>query len=515
MRSELARITGNYLRLLVGFAIGLLLVRQLLQYGSDIFNIFTIVTVGAGIGIMLRELLRIALISHLSEAWAKQDEAGGDEHFRQVFGQALAVSAVACGIGLALMAVLALLLPALDIQPENIGAAQWFVAARAVIMTVTVMMSPLLTMVLVMQRFGRMNTLMTLERVSDMAAVLCPMVLLSPGFDGASALIVFGCASAVLTAALYLLAGWRIVRRAPILLRPHWYWGKSAGRRTLMVSILWAFALVLSFNLYLRFDTLFINRHFGASATIAFGLTVQLIGMVRQLTAGIVQGLDAVAARFRFASRDDAERGADDGFGRILSLSNYLQTVISGCAVVMLSVWLDELLQLWVGGRVPDPEVLTLTRSFVLIMLFGIVAIALSDGWTNALNGTGKKQLYIRYTLTLACLNTIILLGLGQLGSVTPMMLAVLFSVLLTIGHLVIVPQVYAHSTGVPLRSLMTPIVRGLPAPTLAGALALVLHARLEAMPPLLAVIVTGGLVAMIASADIALYLRGARKLLA
>ncbi|UIP07375.1 hypothetical protein LY632_02960 [Erythrobacter sp. SDW2] len=508
MRSEVTRIAGNYLRLMAGFVIGLLLVRQLLNYGSDIFNIFTIVTVGAGVGIMLRELLRIALTSHLSEAWAGRDEAGGHEAFRGVFRQAMALSAVACLVGLALMAMLALALPRLDIAAENIGAARVFVGARAVILAATVLISPLLTMLMVMQRFGRMNTLMTLERVADFIAVLLPLVLLAPGFEGGSALILFGLASAALTSSLYLFAAWRIVREAPELLRPGWSWGALDKRKALTRSILWALALVFSFNLYLRFDTFFINAHFGAAATIAFGLTVQLIGMVRQLTAGIVMGLDAVAAKFRFGARE-ADRGG--GFDRILALSNYLQTIISGSAIVMLSVWLDELLQLWVGGRVPDASVLELTRSLVLVMLFGIAAIALSDGWAGALDGTGKNRLYVRYTATLAAANAAALLVLGQLGLVTPLGLAFLFSGLLAIGHLLIVPQVYAKETGVPVRTLLAPILRGMPAPALSAAVSLTLHDRLAALHPLAAVIISGSIVGLIALADVALYLRGTR----
>lgn len=506
MRSEYARIIGNYLRLLIGFAIGLLMVRQLLHYGADIFNIFTIVTVGAGIGIMLRELLRIALTSHLSKAWAGRGSPDGDQHFREVYGQAMALSAIACLLGLALMAGLALAVAKLDIAAENVGAARAFIASRAAIMAVTVVMSPLLTMVLVLQKFGRMNTLMTLERLSDFLAVLSPLVLLAPGFDGASALAIFALVSAVLTGSLYLYAGWRVVWNAPELLRPTWHWGGRDTRQAIMHSVLWAFALVLSFNLFLRFDTFFINTHFGAMATIAFGLAVQLMGMVRQLTVGIVNGLDAVVARLAFDHSVDKEARLQGQ--RILALNSYLQTVLTLAAVMFLTVGARDVLHVWVGDRVHDPHVLTLTASLAAIMLAGVGARSLSEGWMATLNGQGAIGSYVRYTVIVTCLNPLLLLaGAAALGSSLPLQaVAWAFAVLLALSHLAIVPLVYVRETGQNPAALVRPLLRGLVATPVALALALAVSYWAAGTTSLTRMIAIAGAIGFAYGCDILLY---------
>lgn len=475
MRSEIARIGGNYLRLVIGFGVGLLIVRQLLLYGSDIFNIFTIVTVGAGVGIMLRELLRIALTSHLSRAWSRREEEGGEREFRSVFGQSMTLCALAALAGAALMALVALAIPYLAVEPQNIAAAQTFVAARTAIMICTVAISPLLTMLLVMQKFGRMNLLMTAERVADFLAVLTPLIALAPGIGGADALVVFAVASAALICSLYLFAGWWITRSAPSLLKPTWRWQSSSARKPILLSIGWAFALVLSFNLYLRFDTFFINTHFGVAATIAFGLSVQLIGMVRQASSGIVLGLDAVAAKARFGTRrtDSKSHDADSSehYGPILVFSSYLQALVSGSIIVALLFTIDRLFDLWVGSRIDDPTILPLARSMSLIMLVGIVAVTLSDAWTNTLNGIGRKSIYVRYTIIVAISNVVILVTLGAFGAITPIGLTIIYSLLLAVAHLVIVPVQYSRETGTKLSTMLAPILRGLIAPSIAAAL--------------------------------------------
>ena len=116
---QFLRVSTNYARLIIGFLAGILVVRQLLAYGEDIFNIYTVVTVGAGIGIMLKEILRIALVPLLTEHWQKNKN-----DFSTQYAAAFALSLIAASTGLLIMVLLATSMNRLSIQQENVFAAQ-------------------------------------------------------------------------------------------------------------------------------------------------------------------------------------------------------------------------------------------------------------------------------------------------------------------------------------------------------------------------------------------------------
>lgn len=504
LRAQFKRIFGNYTRLALGFVIGIMTVRLLLGFGNDIFNIYTLVTVGAGIGIMLRELLRIALVPRMTELWTK--ERNGEE-FNLAFKQASALCQVSLVGGVILMASLAWLISNLDVNPENVDAARVFVFARMAIMISSVFLAPLFAMQMVEQKFGEANSLMTLERLADFIAVIVAAFLFSGAENGSDSLILFSFFSAFFTITLHIFYARHIMSWSFLPLPLSWPKIKGIGSE-FTTSAFWAFILVLSFNLYLRFDTFFVNIMIGASATIAFGLSAQLLGMVRQLTYGIANGLDAVVANLthtKSANVDDQKR--------VLHLSAYLQSLFTGYSVLFMFLCAEELLELWVGSKIADPNVIPLSAHLSAIMLIGMGARSLSESWMGQLNGLGKIGSYTKITLPITLLNPIILMmAAATLPFVKIEMVAYLFSALLCLSHLVFVPMAVVRETEETAGSLFQPILRG--GASLPVAIAIIWFVLMGAQQAegLIKILIAACVMGVVAAIDLWIYVTAARK---
>lgn len=482
LRAEIKRIGSNYVRLLLGFVIGVVTVRILIGYGQDVFNIYTLITVGAGVGIMLKELMRIALVPHLSRAWSGKGTAiDSSASFTDVYAASFRTAGLAVFFGLILMAGVGLVFHRFDVSHDNLGAAYVFLACRAAIMAMAVGISPMTGMMPVKMQFNRWNGLQTAERVADLVSVCAPLVLGT--MSQSDALIIFGLVSVFLYALLYLAIARVQIREDPAL-TPRW---KGDGQRVLARAILgsmgWAAALVLSFNLYLRFDAFFINLQFGAAETVAFGICIQLVGMVRQVTAGLIFGLDAVAAKLHFAGHDAAATASDHPSAfpaaELVRHATYLQATVTLSAFAFLWFHGADLIALWLVGQAVPTDVLDLAARLSAIMLLGIAMMSVSDPWMNALNGIGSISSYVRFTLPVALMNPVLLLGgAAFFGSAMAVeSVGIVFSALLAISYLILVPVVFARQSGQPLGHVLELVARGTVAPLLTLL-------ALMAMPP-------------------------------
>lgn len=515
LHAEIKRIGSNYVRLLLGFIIGIVMVRILIGYGQDVFNIYTLITVGAGVGIMLKELMRIALVPHLSQAWSgNATTIDSKASFAEVYAASFRTATMAVLLGLVLMAGVGLFFHQLDVSEENLGAAYAFLGCRAIIMAMAVGISPMTGMMQVKMEFNRWNGLQIAERVADLISVCMPLLLGTMSQSGA--LTMFGIASVFLYALLYVAVA-RAQVREDAALTPHW---RGGGRRMLAPAILgsmgWTAALVLSFNLYFRFDAFFINVQFGAAETVAFGICVQLVSMVRQVTAGLILGLDAVAAKLHFVelktANADSRRPPRFPAAELVRQATYLQTTFTLSAFVLLWFHGADLIALWLTGQAVPAYVLDLAARLSAIMLLGIAMMSISDPWMNALNGIGDIASYVRFTLPVALLNPVLLLGAAAiLGSaMTVESVGIAFSVLLAISYAILVPAVFARQSGQPLRRVLAPVARGMVAPLLA---LLVLMAMPQSGIPLVRTLIGAAITAALLVGDLGIYALRHRKL--
>lgn len=455
IRSEIVRILSNYSRLLLGFLCGLILVRTLLGYGQAVYSVYALVTVGAGVGIMLRELLRISLVPHLSKGWHHK---GDGSRFSSIYTGSMSVALLTALFGMLLMAVLLYNFHKFDIDKDVHFGAYAYVLSRTYIMVLAVCLTPMFAMLQIQQRFGESNGLILLERVGDLVAAIAPLYLLSDYASGSEVLLIFSIITALLYTALYIYSYIRIVSRSSVL-KPSYLFSIPTEMRALANSIIWATLLVVSINLYFRFNTLFVNLQFGETATIVFAISIQLIGMIRQLTVGITNGLDAV-----FASASNA--GRDGQKTKVLVSSSYLQTIVIASTFVFFFFNVDVLLKFWVGDRV-ELEAIKTVSELTMLMMLGISFKAIAEIWMSSLNGTNQISHYVNYTFPVSLLNPAILCIAVVVFSeyLSIYFVAVLYVVLMLISYALIVPIIYARRTNTRIAVLFRPVVRGMFAP--------------------------------------------------
>jgi hypothetical protein len=364
----------------------------------------------------------------------------------------------------------------------------------------------------VTQQFGRSNLLLFLERFADFVAAILPAFFLGAGASGAQALILFAMANVVLSALLYAITVLLMVRSQPLFL-PTWRHFDWSRVKRVATSAGWAAALVLSINIYLRFDTFFINLVFGASATVAFGIAVQLIGMVRQMTNGLVSGLDSVVAKLTNAGDTPSPAGRQLSESEVIGFSSYIQAMLTGNALVFIILGAEELIGLWVGAKVDDPAIVGLAAQMTTIMLVGMTFKALCEGWMNALNGTNQIALYTRYILPIALLNPAILMLLYWIASPLLSMSTVawIYALLFGSANFLIALYIYSRERRESLHRMVQPIFRGLIFPMI-GVILLVPVLMIAADAPEIAkLMLTAGVLGVLLTLDILLFVRGYR----
>ena len=84
------RIGSNYARLLTTFILGIAIVRILVGLGSDVFSVYALVTIGLGVGTMLKELLRLGLVPELGREF--NDGLPNEVGFRVAYASSFVVA---------------------------------------------------------------------------------------------------------------------------------------------------------------------------------------------------------------------------------------------------------------------------------------------------------------------------------------------------------------------------------------------------------------------------------------
>ena len=460
-RGEAVRIATNYGRILVSFAIGVFLVRTLLGFGEAVFNVYAVVVIGGGVGVMLRELLRKAILPDLAAAYAAEEFG---PRFAQASAAAQRTALAGAALGVALLATMGLLLDRLSVDPALVDAGRLFIACRAAQVALGVSLSPLLTLPLAMRRQALANVLLLLERIAELVGVLAAL-LLAPD-DPVAQLTWFALAGSGAFALLYGGAALALLRRWPQA-RPRLRGAGTASMSRLLRRTAWTTGMVLATNIYLRFDVLFVSAVLGAGATVAFAIAVQLTGWVRQIAAGLANGLDAVWAHM------GAGRGRRDE-RTLLALSSALQASVTLLATGFVAVSIEDILALWLGGTGVSAASLDLAATVTLLLMLGIAARSLTEGWRTMINGQGRVDAYVRWLLPLSLLNPVLvtLVAWDAAPETGLVRIAVVFAMLQMLGHGVLVTRVAARQLGLPVGALLAPFVAPLVAALTATAVA-------------------------------------------
>jgi len=444
---EVARVLSNNLRMIIGFLVGLYVVKGFLGFGEVAYQIYVLVVLGAGVGIMVRELLRLSLLSYISSSYAQ------GKNFHSVFSFSKKISVVFSLGSFFLLLSLIVFFDSFSVNSEYFVSGAWFVLFRAVLTACLVWVAPFSILLLVTGRQVASNVFLTLERVSEFLVMLLCLMFFSHD-QGQSVLFYFGLGTALVSffIALSIYSYCRKFVAFPSDLEPI----DKSMKKGMVASLWWALVIVISMNLYFRFDVFFIGIYWGGIGVVVIGLAIQLTGMIRQMTVGFINGLDAVYSKINYSE------GSGSTGKNIVYYMSSLQCIVVFSALAFIYFHSEFLIDLWVGKEVKDHRVVELTSDALLIMMFGIAARAISEVWASALTGTGKVKNYAVIIAPGAILNVLLCFFLLVFFSEKKLLLAVagIFTILQVVFNLFALSFLVVKETGFSMRELYFPILK-------------------------------------------------------
>ncbi|MBV7380166.1 MATE family efflux transporter [Maritimibacter dapengensis] len=440
MTANRIRIASNYLRLLVTFASGLLIVRLLAEIGASALNIYLIVISGTGFAFFMKIVMQESVVPLLGLSFE-------DRSFARTYWISFLFAAFASLFACTIFLVLWLLRDKFDTGnlPDTTFALA--LASGALRTVFSSLATPPTQALLVVGRVVAYNVILASERLADLVAVVGLLVVAGDAGDVKLANAFF-----VTSAALYILvqvAAFAVARAADARFgfRP-----VRIGARDLRWTrriFGWNIAIVVAFLLYLRFSTLAVNVAFGEGPTLVLGLVFLLIGYQRQISMGLVIGLDAAIARLYGAGKP----GPNAEIRAIVLRSTYVQSVFSFGSVTILWVLADPLFRYWLGDSLRGSGWNVETAATLFrIMSLGVLARSLSENWMKILNGQGRVGTYAPWLLAGGVVyGVFVLIGinLNTSADTVLLILAVVFSTLYVLNHVVVVPWRLVSEMGV------------------------------------------------------------------
>lgn len=432
----------------INFALGLLLVRVLLTMGEGVYAVILLLGTSVGISGMLKEVIRAAMVAEVGLAL----HSGDNEEFKKTYATAFFLSLLAAAAAVGILGVFYFFLDRFNIPPELIEAAGIFLIWRAAYTFIAIAAAPTMNLLPITGRMSQMNFWLTLERAVEVAAAYV-IALWFADLPAATQLIYFSVSSTI--GMILVNLAWII---SPILVDRNFIPDMAKFDRTVLKKIRgtvgWNGFVVAAMNLYGPLMIVVINLAFGVGATVMFGLANQLLSYIRQSVMGIVVGLDAV---FTKLTKSDPHF-----INTLISNVTRLQTSIVLGLCGWCAINIELILRIWVGTRLDNPtEQIPTTALFFKILLLGIGARSITEGWMKYLSGIGHVAAYGPLLLAGAALNPLfIVLAIYFLPENQAIIATLIsFSALLTIVHLVLLPRVMARYVFGSVLSMLVPMV--------------------------------------------------------
>ncbi len=457
LRRGTLRVASNYLRLFATLAIGLVMVWVILDpeaLGEDGTGVLGFLGSSFGLAAMVLEISRESMIRELGAA--HHDPTPGV--FTEIYNSSIFVALASGLLSLALFAVFIACLPWIMVnesQPMR-DAAFWFLIIKSVQTLFEVVLSPQFNMMIVTERMVAFNFYTTIHR--SMLLVAAFVVAYGPGIEThAQGVIVFGAVSASLQL-LVLFAGvaWVVMGDRRLIPRP----GAASWNGTKQVVAVggWNVAIGTAMRLHERIASIIMMRTFGTWGALVFDqIAFRLTSYVRLLTSGMTTGSEAVTTRL-------ASQSGDSGVRRFLKDSTRLHAWVAFPAAFMLFVLAEPLVTVWIGARISDVTVIPSAVFLIRIMVIGIAARSIADGWIRILYGAGHIARYA----------PLIFLG-GITNPVTAIILLYIlpdplrytavawaFSGAFILFHIILLPMASARLIGATSMEMLTPTIRPL-----------------------------------------------------
>lgn len=457
-KNEKSRIVSNYLRLVFGLAIGLIVVRLLFQTGEAFFGIYVFITVGLGFSVLATELLRMGLVPTLGHDDGAEDAGVLREKLTAAFSLSILFAVVSAALTIALGMYL---LPNLVTDSSQMEDVTTFLYIRAAMTLVVVSLTPYMCFLLVRSRVPRFNAYLFLERVIEICSVVAPMLILS-GSDSSvlGHLTVIGAVSFILTAATQIC----LVIDSSSLSRkylPYARFPKISVLKLASEKIWWSSIQVISMNLYTRFDMLFIPAVLGSKAAVVLGIAIRLTGYVRQATLGVINGVDSVFATK--APQGLSERELYEHKVQVLHFNTILQSIVVFQITLLIIFAREHIIPFWLGvehlgdaGGDTLQSIVDVSLCFVL----GMSCRCLNLGWMAAATGLGKAREFTPWMMPSALLNVLLITvcyyALPKLFTVE--LAGYIFLVLQVLTHFVVMPIVLAKVLELKVFTMIVPM---------------------------------------------------------
>jgi hypothetical protein len=478
LNSNRRRIFSNYLRLFLGLAVGLLVTRLLLDAGKDVFAIYTLVTVGMGVSVMLTELLRMGFVPELGK-YVLNGTVEDTDAFRGGLTASFAISFCSALLGALIMAILAYFMLQ-HIEPDDLRSAAWiFLWMRIGMMLVIVTLTPIATILLISDRQPYFNLLLFLERMAELVAVSLPLIFISNiVFPQEDYLILIGFIVCALTALTHVSAAILTLKLDANFL-PKAVLPTRSSIWKILNSLGWSSLQTVSMNLYARGDILIASAFLGTTGIAALGIALRLMGYVRQGTTGLINGLDATFANLQGKRRRSTGKDlADDGGRQIISISSALQaSVIFPTAAIMILTG-PEIIKLWIGDALSNSSNGSSVQDVAQLsslMVIGVGIRSLTLGWMSAMTGSGIARYFTPWLVPGAIINILFLVGWAYTSPESFSILVVgwAFLILQAITHGLFLPAVTSRALNISLGQLFIPFL--MPAVFTVSALSLFL----------------------------------------
>lgn len=423
------RITSNYLRLLTTFAAGVLIVRLMGEIGHAALVLYLLLIAGVGFAFLLKTVLRDSVIPVLGLSY----EGAGGRRFAEAYWASFLSGVISAGFAVLVFAALWLMSDLF----ETGGLGEVAIAVAFASVTIQgvagALGTPFVNAVLIDRRVVAYNLFLALERLLELAAVLVAWGL-PPEVSVDERLITFyvlgGALNVLLRVGIFLYAV-RVnprfrLRRVPLQRADVSWVGAIMG---------WNLAIVAGFLFYARVPTLVVNAGIGAAETLTLGLVLTLIGYQRQVSMGLVIGLDAAVSRHY-----GAEDGPEEDRARALVLrSTYVQTVFAAFSTAALWIFIESVFRLWLGDSLAGSGWdQALSVLLFQIMSVGMLARAMSETWMKFFAGKGAVSRFAPWVLAGGVFN-----GLGCVIAVAVLEPA---DALLAVGAIYAVLNLLVHA---------------------------------------------------------------------
>ena len=402
----MVRLLANYGQLFANMILGIWLIRLLFQsLGDEGFGSVGLLGSTVGIAAIVKDIVNQSMIRELGVAYHHKDPLV----FKRTYNSALLLSCLAAVVAMAVFAAVFLVLVFIFKLKSGVvssdamrSAVLWFLVAKAVQTCVAVIVAPAFNMYLVTERMAFVNIWGVLDVVGRTVAAF---VVVQTDLEPASGLILFGVLSAAAAVLIYLVAVTGMIIADHRLIPSPGSISVNEIRSIVTVGG-WNVVMLAANQLQVQAGAFVMAGVYGlAFGNGSWSLATRLTAMTRRIAMATARGSDAVATRISSAGGDEAVRP-------LLYHSTRLFGFVIFPCVSVIFILAEPCINLLAGDRAEDPAIVTAAPILLRILVLGMAARGMANGWFRIFYGAGYIRRYAPIVLVGAILNPIIAIAL-------------------------------------------------------------------------------------------------------